>query len=63
VLRARAVRLDGRPYSVTVALPPGFQPSEGRTDPEADVAIVMAERAATLTVAATGEQLEWEIRF
>lgn len=63
VLRARSVRLDGRPYSVTIALPPGFQPNEGRTDPDADVAVVMAERAVTLNVAATGEALEWEIQF
>ena len=63
VLRARSVRLDGRPYSVTIALPPGFRPNEGRTDPDADVAVSMAERAATLDVAVTGQELAWEIQF
>ena len=63
VLSARAVRLDGRPYSVTIALPPGFLPSEGRTDPDTEVAITMAGRAATLDAATTGDELAWEIRF
>jgi alpha-galactosidase len=62
-LRARSVGLDGRRYSVTVALPPGFVPREGRTEPDAEVAVALGDRAATLSVAATGEEVAWEIRF
>ncbi len=63
VLRARALRLDGRPYSVTVALPPGYRPKSARTDPEGDAAVTQTGQAARLVVAATTPEVEWEIRF
>jgi hypothetical protein len=62
-LWARSVGLDGRPYTVTIALPPGFLPKEARTVPETDVAIAMGERSASLLVPETGEEVEWEVRF
>jgi hypothetical protein len=63
VLRGRSIRLDGRPYSVTVALPPGFRPKDGRAGSDDDVAVAVGDAAATLAVAETGEEVEWEIRF
>jgi hypothetical protein len=62
-LRGRSVGLDGRPYAVTIALPPGFLPAEAQTDPESDAVIVMGERAARLIVPAPGEEVAWEVRF
>jgi hypothetical protein len=65
VLSARAVRLDDRPYEVTVALPPGFRPTEALCEPEAEITVDLVERgAARLRLPRPpGAAVDWSIRF
>ena len=65
VLAARAVLLDGRPYEVTIALPPGFHPKDARCEPGAEITVEMAERgAARLRIPKPpGAELDWSVRF
>ena len=67
-LAAKAVRLDERPYAVTIALPPGFAPRRAASDPDAEVTVAPTGgpgvRAARLLLAApTGEEVSWEVEF
>jgi hypothetical protein len=63
-LRGRSVRLDGRPYAVTIAVPPGMHPR--RCAGDADCVIVHAHknaRVVTLSFARTGREVAWEVGF
>jgi hypothetical protein len=67
-LTAKAVQLDGRPYAVTVALPPGFTPRHASCDPDAEVTFAVTghpgPRAARLELAAPpGRAVEWVVQF
>lgn len=67
-LAARSVRLDGRPYAVTIALPPGVRPRQATTAPEAACTIETtgqgATRAARLTIPSPpGADVAWEVEF
>ncbi|MGA2383010.1 MAG: alpha-galactosidase [Gemmatimonadales bacterium] len=66
-LAAQAVQLDGRPYAVAIALPPGFTPRRASSDPGvATVAVTGsgALRAARLELASPpGSELSWEVEF
>lgn len=65
VLSARAVLLDDRPYVVTIALPPGFRPTEATCAPDAEISVNVAERgAARLTLPKPpGAEVDWSVRF
>jgi len=65
VLSARAVQLDGRPYEVTIAVPPGFHPKSASCQPEADVTVSAAERGAVRLRLAQppGADLDWSVQF
>jgi hypothetical protein len=63
-LRGRSVRLDGRPYAVTLAVPPGMHPS--RCSARVDCAIEHAHRSARvarLTFPSPAREIEWEVVF
>ena len=67
-LTAKAVRLDGRPYAITIALPRGFTPEGARSDPDAGATVAVTgtatRRAARLELGApAGDALAWEVRF
>jgi alpha-galactosidase len=75
VLRGRALRLDGRPYAVTIALPAGFEARSCRADAgcrlEADAADRTASagrapdgpRAVRLIFPAPAREVSWEVAF
>jgi hypothetical protein len=60
-LGGRSVMLDGRPYTITIALPPGFR----ATSCEANVAcaIVTGPRSVRLEMAGTREDVDWRVSF
>jgi hypothetical protein len=63
-LHGRSVRLDGRPYAVTIAVPPGMHPV--RCASETDCSVVHAHkraRVATLLFARTEREVAWEVVF
>lgn len=64
VLHGRSVRLDSRPYTVTLALPPGTHPV--RCAGSVDCAVEHAHRnarVAKLTFAAPAREIAWEVGF
>jgi hypothetical protein len=65
VLSARAVQLDGRPYEVTIGLPPGFRPVDARCEPDAEITVEIAERGAARLRLPTppAAEVEWSVRF
>jgi alpha-galactosidase len=61
-LAGRSVRLDGRPYALTIALPPGVTAQSCRGG--AACAIARQTRGAVrLEFAPTREDVEWEVAF
>jgi hypothetical protein len=61
VLGGRSVMLDGRAYSLTVAVPPGFRARSCRTS--VTCALTASARAARMEFARTRDDLDWEIQF
>ncbi len=67
-LTARAVRLDARPYAVTIALPAGARPKRVVTEPDAGASVALggsgAERVAWLSIEKPpADELDWQIDF
>jgi len=65
VLSGRAVLLDGRPYEIAVALPPGFVPSAASCDPAADITVeVVDRRSARVRLASPpAAAVDWSVVF
>ena len=71
VLSARAVRLDNRPYAVTIALPAGFRAKECRAEEECRLEDARTrghadERTRSVRLvfpAPGGRDLSWEVEF
>jgi len=63
-LRGRSVRLDGRPYAITIAVPAGVHPTS--CSASVDCAIEHAHRSARvarLTFPSPAREIEWEVAF
>jgi hypothetical protein len=65
VLAGRSVRLDGRPYAVTIAVPAGLRPRRARSTPERQVTIEPRPNgsARLLFPEPPGEEIAWEVEF
>ena len=65
VLSARSLLLDGRPHTVTVAVPRGFEPVDASTEPDTDVAVQAAPGGAVQLVMPQppADGVRWEIQF
>ncbi len=64
-LSGHAMLLDGRPYELTIALPPGFHPAAATCDPDAEITVdVVDRRAARLRIAKPpAAELDWSVMF
>jgi len=63
-LRGRSVRLDGRPYVVMIAVPPGMHPTRCEGDGACTIEHAHSNaRIARLTFAQPKREIEWEVGF
>ena len=62
VLAGKSTQLDGRPYAITLALPPGFRPRRCIANVECTLADVTA-RSARLEMIGQREDVVWEVDF
>jgi hypothetical protein len=60
-LGGRSVMLDGRPYAITIALPPGFRARSCRSS--VTCGLTPSARAVRVEFAGSREDLEWEVAF
>jgi alpha galactosidase C-like protein len=64
VLSGRSVALDGRPYAVTIAVPPGMHPRRCSASEDCEVEHPHDHPGAVwLTFARTPREVEWEVDF
>jgi len=65
VLSGRAVLLDGQPYEIALALPPGFVPSAASCDPAADVTVEVVDRRSARVRLANppAAAVDWSVVF
>jgi hypothetical protein len=61
-LSGRSVQLDGRPYALTLALPPGFRPQRCLGSVPSAIAET-TPRAARLEFIGTRDDIVWEVEF
>ena len=63
-LHGRSVALDGRPYAITIGVPPGWHPRSCDSDVDCEVLHAHDHPAAVrLTFAKTPREVSWEVRF
>ena len=62
VLSGKSVGLDGRPYALTLALPPGFKAKECHANVDCSMN-ASSPRALTLAFAGTKDDISWSVQF
>ncbi|HEY2805262.1 MAG TPA: glycoside hydrolase family 36 protein [Gemmatimonadales bacterium] len=62
VLRGKSVQLDGRPYALTLALPPGFKAKECHANVDCTMN-ASSPRALVLAFTGTKDDISWSVSF
>ncbi len=62
ILRGKSISLDGRPYALTLGLPPGFKAKECHANVDCTIN-ASSPRAVTLAFAGTKDDISWSVQF